>query len=108
MLTAQESHATHHELGFIKKYIFSVDHKVIGIQYLITSLFVGLVAGVLAMLVRLNLAWPAHQWPLLGKLLPHGMEGGVMKPEFYVALFTMHGTLMVFFFLSIALVGGFG
>lgn len=108
MLGAQETHPVHHELSFFRKYVWSLDHKVIGVQYLITSFVVALVAGVLAMLIRLNLAWPAQHWPLLGKLLPNGMEGGVMKPEFYASLFTMHGTLMVFFFLSIALVGGFG
>lgn len=102
------AHAQRHEPSFFRKYIFSLDHKVIGIQYLITSFLVALVAGFLAMLIRLELAWPAHPWPLLAKIFPHAMEGGVMKPEFYAALFTMHGTLMVFFFLSAALVGGFG
>jgi cytochrome c oxidase subunit 1 len=60
------------------------------------------------MLIRLQLAWPGHKWPLLGKLFPFGMPGGVMKPEFYMSLVTMHGTLMVFFVVSLGLIGGFG
>ena len=60
------------------------------------------------MLVRLQIGWPGTQWALLGKLMPDGMESGVMKPEFYISLFTMHGTIMVFFVLSLAPVSGFG
>jgi len=103
----QTAHAEH-KLSFFRRYIWSQDHKVIGIQYLITSFLVALVAGLIAMLIRLNMAWPAHTWPVLGNLFPNGMPGGVMRPEFYASLFTMHGTLMVFFFLSIALIAGFG
>src|SRR3972149_10538759 len=51
---------------------------------------------------------PAHQWTLLGRLLPGGMSSGIMTPEFYLALVTMHGTIMVFFFISYVLVSGFG
>jgi cytochrome c oxidase subunit 1 len=98
----------HEQQGFIRRYIFSTDHKVIGIQYLVTAMFMAIVAGLLAMLIRLQLAWPGEKWPLLGKLLPGGMEGGLMKPEFYLSLVTMHGTLMVFFVISLALIGGFG
>ncbi len=94
--------------SFIRRYIFSTDHKVIGIQYFLTGVFMAVVAGLLAMLIRLQLAWPMAKWPLLAKLFPDGMAGGVMKPEFYLALITMHGTLMVFFVISFALVSGFG
>ncbi len=98
----------HQPQSFIRRYIFSTDHKVIGIQYLLTGLFMALIAGGLAMLIRLQLAWPDSKWPFLGKLFPRGMEGGVMNPEFYLSLVTMHGTLMVFFVISLALVSGFG
>ena len=94
--------------GVLRRYVFSTDHKVIGIQYYLTGMFVAVIAGLLAMLIRLQLAWPMAKWPVLGTLFPSGMTGGVMKPEFYLALVTMHGTLMVFFVVSFALVSGFG
>jgi cytochrome c oxidase subunit 1 len=62
----------------------------------------------LAALIRLQLAWPGRQWEWLGVLFPTGMESGVMKPEFYLSLVTMHGTIMIFFFVSLCLVSGFG
>ncbi|MBM3810497.1 MAG: cytochrome c oxidase subunit I [Acidimicrobiia bacterium] len=98
----------HTPAGFLRRYVFSMDHKVIGIQYLITAMVMALVGGLLAMLMRLQLAFPHETWPLLGKIFPVGMEGGVMKPEFYLSLLTMHGTLMVFFVVSMALLSGFG
>ena len=108
MLTAPEIDPVHAPTGFIRRYIFSTDHKVIGMQYLLTAMFMALVAGALAMLMRLQLAWPGQKWPLLARIFPDGMAGGVMKPEFYLSLITMHGTLMVFFVISFALIGGFG
>ncbi|MEE8348165.1 MAG: cbb3-type cytochrome c oxidase subunit I [Acidobacteriota bacterium] len=102
------AHDTHHELSFIRRYIFSLDHKVIAIQYFLTAMVMALVGGGLAMLIRLNLAWPGESWAILGFLFPAGAEGGILKPEFYLALVTMHGTIMVFFVISFALVGGFG
>jgi cytochrome c oxidase subunit 1 len=95
-------------LGFVRRYVFSQDHKVIGIQYILTGLFMAVVGSLLAALIRLQLGWPAHQWALLGRLLPSGIVSGVMTPEFYLALVTMHGTIMVFFFISYVLVSGFG
>ncbi len=94
--------------SFWTRYVFSSDHKVIALQYYFTALFMGVVGGLLALLIRLQLAWPSEQWPWLGKIMPDGMEGGVMKPEFYLSLVTMHGTIMVFFVISLALVSGFG
>ena len=88
--------------------IFSRDHKVIGLQYYFTAVVMALVGGTLALLIRLQLGWPEAQWPLLARLMPEGMEGGVMKPEFYLSLVTMHGTIMVFFVISLALLSGFG
>jgi cytochrome c oxidase subunit 1 len=108
---AAEAHA-HAPQAFIWRYVFSKDHKVIGIQYYLTAMVMALVAGLLAMLIRLQLAWPEADWALLGRLLPMGYDVGggfgVMKPEFYAMLFTMHGTIMVFFVLSTAPVSGFG
>ena len=103
-----EGHNDHGHGGFISTYIFSFDHKMIGKQYLTLAMFMGIVGGLLAMLVRLQLGWPGTQWPLLGSLFPTGMASGVMTPEFYIMLFTMHGTIMVFFVLSLAPVSGFG
>ncbi len=94
--------------GFVRRYVFSTDHKVIGIQYIVTGLLMALAGAALAVLIRLQLGWPEHQWQLLSRLLPKGMPSGVMTPEFYLAVVTMHGTIMVFFFISYVLVSGFG
>lgn len=94
--------------GFIRRYIFSTDHKVIGIQYYLVSMIMALVGGMLAMLMRVQLAWPGVPHPWLGKLLPSLMPEGVMLPEGYLAIITMHGTIMVFFVVSLTLVSGFG
>ncbi len=103
--------AAHHHgppTGFIRKYIFSVDHKVIGIQYLLLAMAAVLVGMLLSVLMRMNLTWPGTAWPLLEILFPIGAKGGVMTPEFYLSLVTMHGTMMVFFVLTTAPQGGFG
>jgi cytochrome c oxidase subunit 1 len=85
-----------------------LDHKIIGIQYLLTAMFAAVVAGLLAVMMRIQLAWPDSRWPLLEKILPAAVSEGVMKPEFYLSMVTMHGTLMAFFVISFALVSGFG
>jgi cytochrome c oxidase subunit 1 len=110
MAQAVEAHAAeaHAPQAFIWRYVFSKDHKVIGIQYYVTAMAMALVAGLLAMLIRLQLAWPEKTWPGLGGFLSKGFSDGVMNPEFYAMLFTMHGTIMVFFVLSTAPVSGFG
>ena len=97
----------HHELGFIRKYIFSTDHKVIGIQFLFTGLVMLLCGGLMAMAVRWQLAFPWTEMPILGKVL-FPETGGVATPEGYTMLFTMHGTLMVFFVIIPLLTGTFG
>jgi cytochrome c oxidase subunit 1 len=102
------AHTHHAPTGFIRKYVFSTDHKVIGIQYYFLALFSVFLGMFLSLLFRLHLAWPASQWDLLGKLFPSGMPGGLMTPEFYLSLMTMHGTIMVFFVLTTAPQGGFG
>ena len=98
----------HAPTSFVRKYIFSTDHKVIGIQYLITSLFMLLFGGFLAMLIRWQLGWPGHPLAFMEKLAPNGMPGGIMVPEYYNMLFTMHGTIMIFFAIIPLLVGVFG
>lgn len=94
--------------SFWTRYVFSRDHKVIGLQYYFTAMFMALVGGALALLIRVQVAWPMHDWSWLEKLMPDALAGGVMKPEFYLSLVTMHGTIMVFFVVSLALVSGFG
>jgi len=94
--------------SFIRKYIFSLDHKVIGIQYIILALAAVLVGMTMSVLMRMNLSWPGTNWPILGTLFPGGAPNGVMSPEFYLSLVTMHGTIMVFFVLTTAPQGGFG
>ncbi len=98
----------HHELGFVRKYIFSTDHKIIGIQYLITAMAMAIVGGTLSLLMRLQLAFPNTLMPSMAKIFPDAFAGGLMKPEFYVSLVTMHGTIMVFFLFTAVLTGGFG
>jgi cytochrome c oxidase subunit 1 len=94
--------------SFIRKYIFSLDHKVIGIQYIILALTAVVVGVTMSVLMRLNLSWPGTSWSILGTLFPTGAPGGIMNPEFYLSLVTMHGTIMVFFVLTTAPQGGFG
>jgi cytochrome c oxidase subunit I len=99
---------SHAPQTFLRTYVFSMDHKVIGVQYLLTSAFAALASGTLAMIMRLHLAWPQATWPVLQKVFPHGFSNGVLNPDFYLSIITMHGTLMVFFFISYALIGAFG
>jgi cytochrome c oxidase subunit 1 len=108
---SDETHEVHrHEAptSFIRKYIFSLDHKVIGIQYIILALTAVVVGLTMSVLMRLNLSWPGTHWPILATLFPTGAPGGIMNPEFYLSLVTMHGTIMVFFVLTTAPQGGFG
>ncbi|MGO9641342.1 MAG: cbb3-type cytochrome c oxidase subunit I [Candidatus Acidiferrales bacterium] len=86
--------------GFIRKYIFSLDHKVIGVQYLMLALFSVFLGMALSLLMRIHLAWPTHKLPLFG--------GGLMTPEQYLALVTMHGSIMIFMVLTTAPQSGFG
>src|SRR5262245_47397526 len=105
---AAEAHH-HEELGFIRKYVFSTDHKMIGIQYTITSLVFLMFGFTLIMLLRWQLAYPGQPIAWLGKLLGDTrMPGGVMLPEFYNQLGAMHGTIMVFLGIVPLAVGGFG
>ncbi len=97
MATAATVHS-HAPQGFIRKYIFSLDHKVIGIQYFFLALTAVFVGMFLSLLMRIHLVWPNAVLPLVGEI----------KPETYLSLLTMHGTIMVFFVLTTAPQGGFG
>jgi cytochrome c oxidase subunit 1 len=94
--------------GFIRKYIFSIDHKVIGIQYYFLALFSVFLGMGLSVLMRLQLGWPTEQFGFLKVLFPNAAESGMITPEMYLSLVTMHGTIMVFFVLTTAPQGGFG
>jgi cytochrome c oxidase subunit 1 len=99
----------HEELGFWRAYVFSQDHKVIGIQYAVTGLFFLLFGFTLMMIMRWQLAYPGRPIPLIGGLFaPDKAPGGVMLPEFYNQLGAMHGTIMVFLGVVPLAVGGFG
>jgi cytochrome c oxidase subunit 1 len=98
----------HDHRSFLRKYIFSTDHKIIGIQFLLVSLFFLLIGGVLAMMIRWQLGFPGQPMPGGGALPDAMAQGGILEPSFYASLVTMHGTFMVFFAIMPLLVGVFG
>jgi cytochrome c oxidase subunit 1 len=100
----------HHEppRGFIRKYVFSLDHKVIGKQYYGLALLAVILGLILSWLMRIHLGWADAPIPLLGKLSSTGAPGNVMTPDYYLSLMTMHATLMVFFVLTTAPFAAFG
>ena len=103
--------AVHHlspPQGFIRKHVFSLDHKVIGLQYYGLALAAVFIGMVLSWLMRLHLGWASLAIPGLQHLSPNGAPGGVITPEYYLSLMTMHGTIMVFFVLTNAPFAGFG
>ncbi len=114
-MAAHEAHAHHdahghhhHEEGFISKYIFTQDHKMIGKQFLITAVFMGVLAMILSLLFRVQLAWPGEESDFLSFFLGEKWApGGIMKESMYLALVTIHGTIMVFFLLTGGLSGTF-
>jgi cytochrome c oxidase subunit 1 len=93
--------------GFWRRHVFSVDHKVIGKQFLFLGLAFLAVGGFMAMLIRWQLASPGRPVPIVGRLL-FGRDGGAISPAAYTSLFTMHGTIMIFFAVTPILIGGFG
>ncbi len=103
-----EHEAPHEELGFWRRYVFSTDHKVIGIWYAITGLLFLLFGFGLVSLMRWQLAYPGRALPFLAFLGEARMPGGIMLPEFYNELGAMHGTIMVFLGVVPLAVGGFG
>jgi len=98
MATSATTHAHAAPQGFIRRYVFSLDHKVIGLQYFFLALAAVFVGMFLSLLMRIHLIWPAAVLPLVGEI----------KPETYLSLLTMHGTIMVFFVLTTAPQSGFG
>jgi len=93
--------------SFLSTYVFSRDHKVIGIQFLFSTLIWFLIGGLLAIAIRWQLAWPWSDMPIVGPML-FSAQGGQISPEFYTALFTMHATVMVFLVIIPILAGAFG
>src|SRR5256886_9756632 len=103
---AHVGHAGHHELGFIRTYIFSTDHKMIARQFLFMGLFMMIIGGLLALVVRWELAWPETAIPGLGGILKE--TGGILEPAQYNMALTMHATIMIFFVIMPILAGCFG
>ncbi|MES2863682.1 MAG: cbb3-type cytochrome c oxidase subunit I [Bacteroidota bacterium] len=98
----------HHKDTFITKYIFSIDHKMIAKQYLISGLLMGIIGVVLSLFFRMQIAWPEESFEVFKIFLGEKMApGGVMRNDIYLALVTIHGTIMVFFVLTAGLSGTF-
>ena len=107
-LEHDHEHEHHHKDTFITKYIFSIDHKMIAKQYLITGVFMGIIGVGLSLLFRMQLAWPEESFKIFNVLLGDKFApNGVMANDIYLALVTIHGTIMVFFVLTAALSGTF-
>ena len=107
-LTHDHEHEHHHKDTFITKYIFSIDHKMIAKQYLITGIIMGVIGVGMSMLFRMQLAWPEESFQLFNMLLGDKFApNGVMTNDVYLALVTIHGTIMVFFVLTAGLSGTF-
>jgi cytochrome c oxidase subunit I len=102
-----EAHTHHHKETFITKYIFSQDHKTISKQFLITGIIWALIGGFFSVIFRLQLGFPDKTFPFLEDILGHWAKGGRLDTEFYYALVTMHGTILVFFVLTAGLSGTF-
>ena len=107
--TNSHAHSDHHEVGFFHKYIWTYDHKMIGLQYLWTALAFLFLGGALALGVRWQLGFPGAEIPLIGRLLPAtvAVDGSII-PGGYNMLVTMHATVMVFFVVMPLLIGAFG
>src|SRR5947208_8003514 len=98
-MSVSHPHTTAHahpELGFLRKYIFSEDHKVIGIQFLFSGLIFLFIGGALALMVRIQLGWPASTAPVIARWFPESW-GARMSPDFYAMLFSTHASVMIFF-----------
>jgi len=100
-------HDGHHKQSFVSKYIFSLDHKTIGKQFLITGIIWAIIGGLFSVLFRLQLGYPGESFAILETFFGHYAKGGIIQPEFYYALVTMHGTVLVFFVLTAGLSGTF-
>jgi cytochrome c oxidase subunit 1 len=101
-------HEHHHKDTFITKYIFSIDHKMIAKQYLLTGIIMGVIGVGMSMLFRMQLAWPEESFKIFNILLgDKWAPNGVMANDIYLSLVTIHGTIMVFFVLTAGLSGTF-
>jgi len=104
----EEAHDHHHKETFVTKYIFSQDHKMIAKQFLITGIFMGIIGIAMSILFRMQIAWPEESFRIFSWLLGDEFApGGVMRNDIYLALVTIHGTIMVFFVLTAGLSGTF-
>ncbi|HUC79619.1 MAG TPA: cbb3-type cytochrome c oxidase subunit I [Flavisolibacter sp.] len=97
----------HHKQSFVSKYIFSQDHKTIAKQFLITGIIWAIIGALFSVLFRLQLGYPDETFPFLESIFGKWAEGGRINAEFYYALITMHGTILVFFVLTAGLSGTF-
>jgi cytochrome c oxidase subunit 1 len=97
----------HHHQSFITKYIFSQDHKMISKQYMVTGIIWAVIGGFFSVIFRLQLGFPDQTFPFLEDIFGHWAKGGRLDTEFYYALVTMHGTILVFFVLTAGLSGTF-
>ena len=108
MQVSHDAHQEHHHHEtFITKYVFSQDHKMIAKQFLITGIIWAIIGGLFSVIFRLQLGYPDQTFPWLEDFLGHWAKGGKLQPEFYYALVTMHGTVLVFFVLTAGLSGTF-
>jgi len=107
---SSEVHADHdheHHDTFWTKYVFSQDHKMISKQFLVTAILMAVLAMFMSLIFRLQLGWPDHKFPFMETVLGKWGQGGKLDPNFYLALVTIHGTIMVFFVLTGGLSGTF-
>jgi len=102
-----EHHVHHHKETFITKYVFSQDHKMIAKQFIVTGIVWAIIGGLFSVLFRLQLGFPNVDFPILETFFGRWAKGGHIQPEFYYALITMHGTVLVFFVLTAGLSGTF-
>ena len=98
----------HHKESFITKYLFSQDHKMIAKQFLVTAIFMAIIAVILSILFRIQLGWPGESNSVLSFFLGDTWApDGVLDRSMYLGLVTIHGTIMVFFVLTGGLSGTF-
>ncbi|MDB5227689.1 MAG: cytochrome c oxidase subunit [Bacteroidota bacterium] len=105
--TEHAEHQHHHTETFISKYIFSLDHKTIGKQFLFLGMFWAVIGGLMSVIFRIQLGWPDETFPFMERLFAAWFTDGKLNPEAYYSLVTMHGTIMVFFVLTASLSGTF-
>jgi cytochrome c oxidase subunit 1 len=103
----EEQHIHPEPTSFLRRYVFSTDHKVIAKQFIWLGLIFLLVGGTMAIMIRWQLANPGEPFPILGRLVFGGSDG-IVSPAAYTSLFTMHGTIMIFFAITPIMIGGFG